>query len=201
MSLKTLRTGALTVTSVEYTFDANKRLTVKITTTGNHKLYGNTNIVLANVKNINIYNKEGTLLENYFNNTFSFTRTGATTLEFSEIINSGMPQSEAFATLENNGTNITATVSNASFVLSAGIYNFLLLDTADTVFSTSTISIKQNNIEGYGLDGVESIFDEDGAADYPSINNQDLTFRFSVTVSIKNDVSGTTNIPLIVSLS
>lgn len=201
MTLTTLRTGALTLTSIQYKFDANKRLTIKITSTGDHKLHGNTNIVLANAKSINIYNKDGSLVSDYFNNTFSFKRTGATTLEFSEIINSGMPQSEAFATLENNGSSITATISNSSFILSPGIYNFLLLDTADTVFSTSTISIKQNNIEGYGLDGVESIFDEDGAADYPSINNQDLTFIFSVTVSIKNDVSGTTNIPLIVSLS
>lgn len=196
--ITTLRTGALTLLSVEYKFDANKRLSIKLTTDGDHKLYGDVYIALDNVKNINIYESDGTLNSDYFNDTFLFSRTGADTLEYSEIIKSGVSQSESYATLEDDGSDITATVANSSIALVAGTYNLLLLDTTDSVFSTSTISVKQTDIAGDGVDGLESIFDEDGSGDYLSINNQDLTFEYSANVGIVNDDSGVTNIPLLI---
>lgn len=199
MKVTTLRTGALTLTSVQYKFDESKRLTIKLTTTGSHKLYGDINVALANVKTINIYDKDGVLVENFFNDTFSFVRTGATTLEYNQIINSGITQSEYFATLDNNGSAITATVSNSSFDLEAGTYNFNLLDTADSEFSTSKVSIKQIDIEDTETDGVESLFDELGATtDYLSINGQDLTFQTTARVSLNANDAGVTNIPLVI---
>ena len=199
MKVTTLRTGALTLTSVQYKFDASKRLTIKLTTTGSHLLYGDVNITLANVKDINIYDKDGVLVEDFFNSTFSFVRTAATTLEYSQVINSGVTQSESFATLDNNGSAITVTVANSSFDLEAGTYNFNLLDTADSEFSTSKVSIKQIDIEATGADGVESLFDELGAtADYLSINGQDLTFQTTARVSLNANDAGVTNIPLVI---
>lgn len=196
--ITTLRTGALTLSSIQYKFDANKRLTVKITTSASHKIYGEVNIILANVKKTNIYDKSKSLIEDYFNNTLKFTRTGSTTLEYSEVITSGVEQAETFTTLDNNGTPITATVDNASIDLSAGQYNFLLLDTADSVFSGAKIGIKQKNIENVGVDGLTSSFDENGLADVLSINNQDLTFKFSANVSLIDNDANVTNIPLII---
>tara|TARA_R110000868_G_C10972986_1_gene771130 strand:- start:22783 stop:23391 length:609 start_codon:yes stop_codon:yes gene_type:complete len=200
--ITTLRTGALTLTSVQYQFDANKLLTIKLTTTGNHTLYGNVNIALANVLAINVYDINGALITDFFNETFSFKRTGAATLEYTQTIQSGIAQSIPLSTLTNNGAGITATVANASFDLVAGTYNFLLLSTADSVFSTSKVSIKQLDVGGTGVDGVESLFYQvDDLAANPqefSINNVDLTFNFSTRVSINADVSGTTNIPLII---
>ena len=196
--LTTLRTGALTLSSVQYKFDANKRLTIKLTTTGNHLLYGDVNIILANVLDINIYDKDSLLVEDFFNDTFLFSRTGATTLEYSVEINSGIAQATSFTTLTNNGSAITATVANSSIDLNAGSYNFALLDTADSEFSTSTISIKQLDLGGTGVDGVESVFDELGNGDYLSINGEDLTFDFPARVSIKDNDAGTTNIPILI---
>lgn len=196
--LTTLRTGNLTLSSVQYKFDANKRLVIKLTTDGNHKLYGEVNITLANVKAINIYKEDYSLSEDYFNNSFKFERTSATTLEYSETIKSGVTQTESFATLEDNGSDIEATVANSYVDLESGTYNFLLLDTADSEFSTSTIAVKQTDLYGTGVDGLESIFDEDGAGDYLSINNQDLTFDYAARVSINSDDSGVTNIPLLI---
>jgi hypothetical protein len=196
--LTTLRTGALTLTSAQYKFEANKRLTIKLTTTGNHLLYGDVNITLANVLDINIYDKDRLLVEDYFNATFLFSRTGAATLEYSVEITSGIDQSLDFATLTNNGSAITATVANASINLGAGSYNFALLDTSDSEFSTSTISVKQLNLGNTGLDGVESVFDELGEGDFLSINGEDLTFDFTAQVSIKDNDAGTTNIPILI---
>lgn len=200
--ITTLRTGTLTLDAVQYKFDANKRLTIRLITDGAHKLYGDVNITLTNVADINIYDQSGLLVEDFFNDTFLFTRTGATTLEYSQVINSGVAQTESFETLANNGSAITATVANSSFDLPAGTYNFLLLDTADSVFSISSISIKQLNIGNSGVDGVESLFyEEDDFNANPkefSINNVDLTFKFPARVSINSDDSGVTNIPLII---
>jgi hypothetical protein len=195
--LTTLRTGALTLTAVQYKF-INGILTIKLTTDGSHKLYGNVNITLANVLDINIYDKDRLLVEDFFNATFLFSRTGATTLEYSVDINSGIAQSADFTTLTNNGSAITATVANASINLGAGNYNFALLDTADSEFSTSTIAIKQLDLGNTGIDGVESVFDELGEGDFLSINGEDLTFDFTAQVSIKDNDAGTTNIPILI---
>jgi hypothetical protein len=201
--ITTLRTGALALTSVQYKFDASKRLTIKLTTDGAHKLYGDGNIVLDNVADINIYDNSGSLIEDFFNNTFKFSQTGETTLEYSQIINSGISQAENFATLSDNGDDITATVANSSFDLPAGNYNFLLLDTANSVFSTSAIAIRQLNVGGTGVDGIESIYyeEDDFTADPKefSINNADLVFNFAARISIKDNNAGVTNIPLIIS--
>jgi hypothetical protein len=196
--LTTLRTGSLTLSSVQYKFDANKKLRIKLTASSAHKLYGDVNITLANVKNINIYDKNGLLVEDYFNRTFKFIRTDSTTLEYSETINSGVAQTESLATLANNGSSITATIANSSVDLERGIYNFLLLDTVDSDFSTSKISIKLLNLDNTDIDGIESVFNELGDTNYLSINNQDLTFDLSARVSIKDNNAGTTNIPLLI---
>ena len=196
--ITTLRTGALTLSSVQYKFDANKNLTIKLTTSSAHKLYGDVKITLANVADINIYDQNGLLVEDFFNDTFSFTRTGATTLEYTQKINSGIAQTETFATLTNNGSAITATAANSSFDLAIGTYNFYLLDTADSNFSTSTISIKQLNIGGTGVDGIEAEYNEDGTGDLLSINGRELTFKFAARVSIKDNDAGVTNIPLVI---
>jgi hypothetical protein len=201
--ITTLRTGALTLLSVQYRFDANKRLTIKLTSDGEHKLYGDVNITLANVADINIYDNQGNLIEDFFNNTFLFSRTGEDTLEYSENINSGVAQTEASATLADDGDDITATVANSSFDLPAGTYNFLLLDTANSAFSSSAIAIKQLNVGGTGVDGIESVYyeEDDFIADPKefSINNLDLVFNFAARVSIKDNNAGVTNIPLIIS--
>jgi hypothetical protein len=201
--LTTLRTGALTLTGVEYKFDANNLLTIKIITDGNHKIYGDVNINLSNVADINIYNSEGQLVEDYFNKTFKFSDVAGTSLIYSETIKSGIAQTESFIELPNDGTDIVATVDNASIDLAAGTYNFLLLDTKDMEFSTSSIAIKEINIAGTGVNGLESVFyEEDNFTANPkefSINNVDLTFQYGARVSLKNDVSGTTNIPLNIS--
>ena len=196
--ITTLRTGALTLSSIQYKFDTLKRLTIRLTTSANHKIYGDVNILLANVLEIDIYTKEGALIQNYFNRTFEFTRISSTILEFSEVIGSGIAPSESFATLENDGDPIAATVANSYFDLPAGNYNFLLLDSADSDFSDSQIGIKMLDIGKTGVNGIESIFDETGEGDYLSINNQDLSFNYPARISIKNDDSGNTNIPLII---
>lgn len=196
--LTTLRTGSLTLSSIQYKFDANNFLTIKITASSAHKMYGDVKITLANVKTLNITREDKTVNDDYLNSTFTFVRTGATTLEYKEQISSGLPKSDSFITLPNNGSSITATIANSSIDLEKGIYNFLLLDSADSEFSTSDISIKQLNLANSSIDGLESIFDELGSGDYLSINNQDLHFDFPARVSINNDVSGTTNIPLLI---
>lgn len=197
--LTTLRTGSLTLSSVQYKFDANKKLTIKLTASSAHKLYGDVKVTLANVKDINIYLSDASLSEDFFNTTFTFTRTGSTTLEYSQTINSGIAQIESFATLPNNGSSITATIANSYVDLDeSGVYNFLLLDTADTEFSTSKISIQQLNVGNSTIAGIESLFNEEGDADYLSINNQDLYFDYATRISINADVSGTTNIPLLI---
>lgn len=195
--ITTLRTGALTLSSVQYKFDANKLLTIKLTTTGDHKLYGDVNIALANVLDINIYNKDGVLIEDFFNNTFSFSRIGASTLEYSTQINSGVAQSEVFTTLSDSGSAITATVANNSFSLERGTYNFTLIDSADSVFSTSRVGIREVNIGGNGINGIQAEYDELGVGAYLSIHDEDLTFIYGAEVSIVSN-SGTTNIPLII---
>jgi hypothetical protein len=197
MITTTLRTGVLTLASAQYSIDQNYNLTIKLTASSAHKLYGSVNITLANV-NLGVNGKE----EGFLNDTLSFTRTGTSTLEYTTKI-SNINAQIGLTTLPNNGSAITATVANSSFDLAAGTYNFLLLDTADSVFSTSAISIKQLNLGGIGVDGVESLFyEEDDFTVDPkqfSINNVDLTFKFPARVSINADVSGTTNIPLIIS--
>lgn len=195
--ITTLRTGALTLSSVQYKFDANKLLTIKLTTTGDHKLYGDVNIALANVLDINIYNKDGVLIEDFFNNTFSFSRIGASTLEYSTQINSGVAQSEVFTTLSDSGSAITATVANNSFSLERGTYNFTLIDSVDSVFSTSRVGIREVNIGGNGINGIQAEYDELGVGAYLSIHDEDLTFIYGAEVSIVSN-SGTTNIPLII---
>lgn len=197
--LTTLRTGSLTLSSVQYKFDANKKLTIKLTAPSSHKLYGDVKVTLANVKDINIYLSDASLSEDFFNTTFTFTRTGSTTLEYSQTINSGIAQTESFATLPNNGSSITATIANSYVNLNeSGVYNFLLLDTADTEFSTSKVSIQQLNVGNSTIAGIESLFNEEGDADYLSINNQDLYLDYATRISINADVSGTTNIPLLI---
>lgn len=198
MKITTLRTGALTLSTVKYKFNASGYLSIELTTSDNHKIYGDIDITLANVKNINIYGANENLIENFFNKTFSFTRTSDTQLVSSQNIKSGIEQSESFITLPNSGTSITATVANSFFDLKAGTYNFNLLDTADSDFSTSLISIKELNLGQTNIDGLESVFDKEGLTDYLSINGQDLTFKTTARVSIKNNNSNVTNIPLVI---
>lgn len=198
--LTTLRTGALALDiAVQYKFSAaDKKLTIRLTSDGNHKLYGDLNIALSNADEINIKRPDGSLVEDYFNKTFKFSRVSSTVLEYSEIIESGITIAENFSNLPDNGDAIEATIANDSFDLPAGRYNFLLLDTADSNFSTSKISIKLLNIGKTGVDGLESLFNKDGSSDYLSINNRDLLFSYPARISIKNDNSGVTNIPLMI---
>ena len=198
--ITTLRTGLLTLSTVEYKFDSAKRLTIKLTTTSDHLLWGDVNIVLANALDIDIFKENRVLAEDFFNSNFLFTRTSATTLEFSLIINANNPnitQSDNFITLDNNGSSITATVDNASIFLGLGSWNFLLIDT-DTNFSTSTIGITQTNVGKTGVDGVQAEYNRDGAGNVFSINDIDLTFKSTARVELINDVSGITNIPLVI---
>jgi len=202
MIVTTLRTGELTLLSVQYKFEFNQ-LTVRLNTDGEHKLHGDVKITLANVKNTNItLLNQSEYIANYFNNTFDFKRIGIDTLEFSVAANNGIAESSSFTTLENNGTAITATVANSYVDLPAGKYNFLLLNTADSNFSTSSISIKQINIGFTGVDGLEAELwgNEDLTANPKkfSINNADLSFDYPVRVSIKNNNPNVTNIPLII---
>lgn len=202
MKVTTLRTGELTLLSVQYKFEFNQ-LTVRLNTDGGHKLHGDVKITLANVKNTNITLLNQTeSIANYFNNTFDFKRIGANTLEFNVEANNGIAESSSFTTLENNGTAITATVVNSYVDLPAGKYNFLLADTVDSDFSTSSISIKQTNIGFAGFDGLEAEFWEvqdltTNPKKFP-INNADLSFNYAVRVSIKNNDPNVTNIPLII---
>lgn len=206
--ITTLRTGALTLdTAAEYKF-SNGLLTIKLTTDGAHGLYGDVNIELSNVEDIDIKkivkkadgSDEGLIVEDYFNQVFKFSRTSADTLEFSERIESGIDESASFIDLPaaSEMVNVEADVDNASFDLPAGSYNFLLLDTEDSDFSTSKISIKLLNVGDTGEDSVESLFDELGEGDYLSINNQDLHFQYPARVSIHEDDANTTNIPLVI---
>lgn len=195
--LTTLRTGSLTLSSAQYRFDANKRLTIKLTTSGAHKLYGDVNITLANVKDINIYKADGSLSEDYFNNTFTFVRTGETTLEYQEMINSGVDQAAVFATLANNGSAITATAANGSLELQSGTYVFKLIQTSDSDFDSALISVQETNVFE-DLDGRPELFDEDGdTTDYLSIDGIEMTFKSSALVSISSAGSDT-NIPLLI---
>lgn len=196
--LTTLRTGSLTLSSIQYKFDNNNFLTIKITASSAHKLYGDIKITLANVDTFNITRKDKKVYNDYLNNTFLFSRTGATTLEYKEQILNGITKSDSFITLPNNGSAITATIANSFVDLAVGTYNFALLDTVDSEFSTSNIAIKQLNLANTSINGVESVFDELGEGDYLSINGQDLTFDFIARVSINNDVTGTTNIPILI---
>jgi len=196
--LTTLRTGSLALSSVQYKFDANKRLTIKLTTSSEHKLYGDVKITLANVKNINIYDSSGNLVEDFFNDTFIFSRAGSTTLEYSQVINSVASQAESFTVLDDDGNDIEATIDNASFDLPVGTYNFLLLDSENSNFSTSKISAKLLNIGGTIENGVESLFDELGNGNYLSINNQELHFQYPARISLYENDAGVTNIPLVV---
>jgi hypothetical protein len=197
--ITTLRTGALTLDSVQYKFDSEKNLTIKLTTDGNHTLYGDVNIALSDVFDFTIFDESNTLIADFFNNTFLFSKTSDTTLEYTQKIQSGIDATEVFATLDpvSEGT-ISATVANSSFDLPAGNYNFLLLDSADSVFSGSKISIKMTNVGKTGVDGIASIFDENGEADVFSINNQDLQFSYPATVSLVDNNANVTNIPLII---
>lgn len=198
MKVTTLRTGALTLDAVKYKFNVDGYLMIELTTDGVHKLYGNVNITLNNTKATNIYDLNGNLFEDFFNDTFSFVATETTKLIYSQKIKSGVVQSESFITLADNGSSITATAANSSFDLPAGTYNFNLLDTADSTFSTSTLSVKRLNVGVTGIDGLESVFDGVGTGEYPCINGQDLTFLDTARVSLKNNNSGVTNIPLVV---
>ena len=193
--ITTLRTGALSLSSVKYSFSANSRLTIEITTSANHKLYGDVKIDLSNVQVVNIYDNNNVLIENFFNKTFLFSRQSETKLVYSQNIRSGIAQSDILIPLENNGSSIIATVNNASIDLPAGSYNFLLLN-ADTEFSTSRIGIKQLNIAG-SVDGIQSEYDNAGNADYLSINDLDASFKYEARVSIVSNTENT-NIPLII---
>lgn len=197
--ITTLRTGALTLdNAVEYKF-ADNLLTIRITTNGAHKIYGKTNIALTEAEAITIKKKDGSQVADYFNKTFAFSRVSATELEFSEEIESGIAASAVFDDLPTADADpIVATVANSSFDLAAGTYNFLLLDSADSVFSGATIGIKLLNVGQTGEDGIEAEFDEEGEADLLSINNQDLHFNYGARVSLLNNNAGVTNIPLII---
>jgi len=196
--ITTLRTGALALTSAQYKFGADKTLTIRLTASAAHKLYGDVNITLANVLATNIFQKDGAMIENYFNRTLKFTRISATQLEFSEVIDRGIAASETFANLTNNGSAITATINNASFDLPAGTYNFLLLNSTDSVFSTSKIQSQILDVAGTGEAGVPRFFDEIGEGDFLSINGLDLQFSYAAQISLFENDAGITNIPLVI---
>lgn len=201
--ITTLRTGGLILdTNAEYKFTAaDKKLTIKLTSDGDHKLYGDVNIALTNAEALTITLPDGSQKQDFFNDTFKFTRKSDTTLEYSIKIESGITPTEEFDDLPDSGSAVEANIANDSFDLSAGKYSFFLLDTEDMEFSTSTISIKQLNVGNSGIDGIESEFDETGEGDLMSINNADLSFSYTAEISIKNDDSGVTNIPLVINPS
>lgn len=194
--LTTLRTGSLTLSSIQYSFDANNFLTIKLTASAAHKIYGEAKITLANVKVYNITKEDKTLSNDYLNGTFTFVRTGSTTLEYKEQILSGIPKSDSLITLLNDGSSITATIANSYVDIEKGEYNFLLLDTSDSEFSTSRIGINYKDLANTGIAGLKAEYNEIGDTDYLSINDLDLSFDYPVRVSIVSDDSGTTNIPL-----
>ena len=199
MTITTLRTGSLTLSAVEYKFDANKRLSIKLTTDGAHKLYGDVNIILANVLSISIYDNRGALIENFFNNNFSFSAISSDTLEYSQVINSGVEQSETFVALADNGSDITATVDNDEIQIPTGKYTFKLIATEDTVFDGALVTFQELNIASIGeasYDGVMDFFAETTAGNYQTVDNQELTFQFEAKMALSNKGSNT-NIPIL----
>jgi hypothetical protein len=314
--ITTLRTGALILAALEYKLTADKKLTIKLTALENHKLYGDVNIAITGADDIDIYLKDGSLVADYFNRTFKFTKTGATTLEYSEFIDRGVNLSDSFvslgdvavqatgtititsyanlvsgtddvitvgatgftaqegaatlgqatfqaatsndataaslaaqinahatagalvkATVEgavitltaiaagvagnsidltytDNDTNVGATVSGTDledgaagveadidndFVdIAAGKYDFFLLDTEESVFSGATIGIKAIDVAKTGVAGIEAEFDEEAGETLASINGQSLQFSYPTRISLKDDDSGVTNIPLVI---
>lgn len=196
--ITTLRTGALALTSAQYKFGADKTLIIRLTASAAHKLYGDVNITLANVLAINIFQKDGAMIADYFNRTLKFTKISGTELEFSEVIDRGIAASETFSNLTNNGSAITATIANASFDLPAGTYNFLLLGSADSVFSGAKIQSQLLNVAKTEEDGVPRIFDQLGENDFLSINGLDLQFSYPARISLVNNNAGITNIPLVI---
>lgn len=113
--LTTLRTGDLVLASLEYKFTADKKLTIKLTALEAHKLYGDVNIAITGADDIDIYLKDGALSADYFNSTFKFTRTGATTLEYSEFIDRGVELSDSFVSLGDVAVQATGTVEITSY--------------------------------------------------------------------------------------
>lgn len=200
--LTTLTQRALTGITVKYKFFKNK-ITLIIETASDHNLFGEVNIILANVQSINIYQDGETLLEDAFNNTFLFEAVSKTRLEHTFDAVSGFnPQQDLEIILPNNGSFITANVDNLTFDLIKGTYFFKLLDVASKNFDGSFVSVKEKNLVKIGddnYDGIQEDFDENGDTfDYLSIDGQQLTFHFVTEVSSTVGDTNNTNIPLLV---
>ncbi len=195
--LLTLSNRSLADFTVKYEFFENK-LTLIVETDNPHKIYGKTKITLTNCQDKNIYTDYETVVEDFFNDTHEVEAVSTTRLEKTIVCYRGFPHSAEEIEVQNNGSSITAAITNSSVYLEPGKYNFLLLDSEDTEFSTSKISIEQTNIANTGLSGIGALFNESGAGDYPSINNSDLTFTNKVLISLHEDDEGVTNIPLFI---
>lgn len=198
--LTTLATGSITLDEVvKYKFSAaDKKLVVRLISDGNHKLWGNVKIALTNADVIAITLPDGSQIADYFNRTLTFKRISSTELQFEQVINGGIDIAEDWTALPEGESAVEADVDNDSVDLSKGNYSFFLLDTEDLDFSDSLISIKATDIAGSGVGGVESVFDQDGDSDYLSINGAELVLPFDSTISLKDDDSGVTNIPLVI---
>jgi len=198
--LTTLRTGALTLEiAAQYKFLASsKKLTIKLTSVSGHKLYGDIKITLSNAEVVAIKKRDGAIVSDYFNRTFLFTKTGENSFEYNEFIHSGIAASETFIDLPDNGDPVEAFIDNELVDIPSNKYDFFLLDSADTVFSTSKVSIKYPNVGSSGVAGIESLFDEDGAGDLLSINGLTFSFAYTVRIGLSGNVAGTTNIPLVI---
>lgn len=200
LSQTTLKTGSISIDSLEYKFDADKNLTIKINTSSDHLIVGEVYATLANVEEKNIYDNNLNLIEDIFNNTFLFKATSKTSLEHVVKIKSGLIQTENFLTLNDNGTDITVDIENDSIELDAGVYLFKLTNEINTDFDGATIKISELKVSSDGEEfysGFSKEYSDDDSELYDSIDDQELTFDYKVRIELNNATSNT-NIPLVI---
>ena len=77
-------------------------------------------------------------------------------------------------------------------------FNFLLLHSADSIFSGAKIQSQLLNVAKTEEDGVPRLFDQLGEDDFLSINGLDLQFSYPARISLVNNNAGITNIPLVI---
>ncbi len=148
--LTTLTNRALALDiGAEYKFDAaTKKLTIKLTSDGDHKVYGDVNIALTGAEEIDIYKKDGALAADYFNSTFKFSRTADDELEYSEIIDRGVEDTAgAFVSLGDPAVKATGQVTITD-------YSKLVSGTDDAIIIGATTFTAQ---AGAAVEG-EAIF-------------------------------------------
>lgn len=184
-------------------FDGKLHIFIDVET--RHNVVGEVNVTLANIQSLNAYVNE-TLIKDFFNDIFKFKAISDTRLESIQNITSGFSPSLSEITLNDNGDDeITVTIDNITFELSAGKYVFKLLDTEIVDFDGAKITLQEKNIAKIGdsyLNGIKDIFAENTFVDedektYQTIDNQELTFDNESVVALLN--KGTdTNIPLLI---